>query len=252
MSAPIDVSLQRAIERLSSPDILTECRRIQLGDELCLMPAEARSIASPLMRVRRASGTARALARELLERLGHAPCAIPKGDTGAPQWPAGFVGSFAHDGDIAVAVVATRRAFDTVGIDIEPAEPLPEDLCDLVLTPFERMRLGDNPLPGPAAVRRQGGGLQGDRRARGAAARLSGHRCRSGRQASTLARRARARPALDRFHLCGGAGADAGNVRALPGEAGTGSPFGNATRCLAPLGAVSDRRNSEPAAPPSP
>ena len=93
------------------------------------------------MRVRRASGAARMLGRELLTHFGHEACAIPKGDNGAPQWPAGFVGSFAHDGDVAVATVARARAFDAVGIDIEPAEPLPDELRELVVTPFERPRL---------------------------------------------------------------------------------------------------------------
>ena len=148
MSAPIDVSLQRAIERLSSSYLLVDCRRIQPGDERGLMPEEARSITSPLLRARRASGAARALGRELLERLGHAPCAIPRGGSGAPQWPTGFVGSFAHDGDIAVAAVALRHAFDTVGVDIEPAEPLPAELRELVVTPSERPHLGDDPVHG--------------------------------------------------------------------------------------------------------
>jgi 4'-phosphopantetheinyl transferase EntD len=232
MSAPIDTSLRRAVERLSSPDILVDYRRIQPGDELGLLPEEARSITSQLVRVRRASGAARTLGRDLLTRLGHAPCAIPKGDTGAPQWPAGFVGSFAHDGDIAVAVVATRRAFDTVGIDIEPAEPLPEDLCDLVLTPFERMRLGGDPYQGRLLF----------------AAKEAVYKAIAAREGLLLdyqdidvdlaAKRARLRDGreLDLRWIV----STYVVVLALMPE------------IAAPLGAVSDRRNSEPAAPPSP
>ncbi len=148
MSVPVDASLQSAVRLLSSPDILVDCRQILPGDELNLMPEEARSIASRLVRVRRASGAARRLGRELLERLGHEPCAIPKGDSGAPHWPAGIVGSFAHDGDIAVAAVAPRRAFSAIGIDIEPAEPLPDELRELVVTPGERPRLNEDPIQG--------------------------------------------------------------------------------------------------------
>jgi 4'-phosphopantetheinyl transferase EntD len=148
MSAPIDPVLRNAIERLSSSDILVDCRRIQPGDELRLMPEEAGSITSRIPRVRRASGAARLLGRDLLTRLGHEPCAIPRAENGAPRWPSGFVGSFAHDGDVAVAVVAPRYAAGAIGIDVEPAEPLPEELCDLVVTPFERARLGEDPLRG--------------------------------------------------------------------------------------------------------
>lgn len=148
MSAPIDPSLQHSIERLSSPDILVDCRRIQAGDEFRLMPEEAGSITSRVPRVRRASGAARLLGRELLERLGHEACPILKAGSGAPLWPAGFVGSFAHDGDIAVAAVALSRAWGAVGIDIEPAEVLPEELRELVVTPRERPRLGEDTFQG--------------------------------------------------------------------------------------------------------
>ncbi len=148
MSAPIELSLQGAIRLLSSWDILVDCRRIRPGDELALLPEEARSITSRVLHLRRASGAARELGRELLARLGYAPCAIPKDKTGAPLWPAGIVGSFAHDGDLAVAAIAPRRAVDAVGIDIEPAEPLPRELRELVVTPRERRRLNEDPFQG--------------------------------------------------------------------------------------------------------
>ena len=35
-----------------------------------------------------------------------------------------------------------------VGIDVEPAESLPSELLDLVATPQERLRLGDDPYHG--------------------------------------------------------------------------------------------------------
>ncbi len=98
--------------------------------------------------MRRASGAARSLGRDLLTRLGHEPCAIPKGDSGAPQWPAGIVGSFAHDGDIAVAAIARSHEFGAVGIDIEPAEALPDELRELVVTPRERPRLSEDSFQG--------------------------------------------------------------------------------------------------------
>jgi len=230
MSAPIDTSLRRAVERLSSPDILVDYRRIQPGDELGLLPEEARSITSQLVRVRRASGAARTLGRDLLTRLGHAPCAIPKGDTGAPQWPAGFVGSFAHDGDIAVAVVATRRAFDTVGIDIEPAEPLPDELRDLVVT--SRECLASDPLQGRLLF----------------AAKEAVYKAIAARESLLLdyqdidvdlaAKRARLRDGRE-LNLRWIVSTYVVVLALMP-------------EIAAPLGAVSDRRNSEPAAPPSP
>ena len=48
------------------------------------------------------------------------------------------MGSLAHDQVYAVAAVGWRGRLVGLGVDIEPAEPLPEDLLDLVLRPPEQ------------------------------------------------------------------------------------------------------------------
>lgn len=148
MTEPVDPSLQRAIEALSSPDILVGHRLISPGDERALLAEEAHSMASPPIGVRRASGAARIVGRALLARLGHAACAVPKSPSGAPLWPAGVTGSFAHDEHVAVAAVALYRDVAALGIDVEPAALLPPELLDMVATPHERQRLGDDPFRG--------------------------------------------------------------------------------------------------------
>ena len=148
MTEPVDPALQRAIETLSAPGILIGHRLISPGDELALLAEEAHSITSPLIGVRRASGAARIVGRALLARLGYAACAVPKSPSGAPLWPAGVTGSFAHDERVAVAAVALCRDVAAVGIDVEPAELLPPELLDMVATPQERRRLGDDPYRG--------------------------------------------------------------------------------------------------------
>ena len=148
MTEPADPSLQRALETLSAPGILVGHRLISPGDELALLAEEAHSIASPLIGVRRASGAARIVGRALLARLGHAACAVPRSPSGAPLWPAGVTGSFAHDQHVAVAAVALCRDVAALGIDVEPAALLPPELLDMVVTPQERQRLGDDPYRG--------------------------------------------------------------------------------------------------------
>jgi 4'-phosphopantetheinyl transferase EntD len=123
-------------------------RLIRPGDERALMPEEAGAFVSSVVQVRRASGAARIEARQLLARLGCTPSAVPKAPSGAPIWPNGIVGSLAHDPHVAVAVVAFRRDFAGVGIDIEPAEALPVDLLDLVATPVERRNISGDPSGG--------------------------------------------------------------------------------------------------------
>jgi 4'-phosphopantetheinyl transferase EntD len=148
MTVTVDPSLQSALGALAVPGIAIRHRLIAPGDEDALLPAEAPVFASSVVKVRRASGAARIAARELLTSLGHLNCPLLKDAAGAPVWPAGLVGSLAHDSHVAVAAVASSRDFIGVGIDVEPAELLPPDLLDLVATPRERANLAADPYRG--------------------------------------------------------------------------------------------------------
>jgi 4'-phosphopantetheinyl transferase EntD len=148
MTSSTDSSLQSAIHAFSPPGIMIGYRFIAPGDEHALAPEEALGISSSVVERRRASGAARIVARELLRKLGYGECALPRAPSGAPIWPAGVVGSLAHDHDIAIAAVAPARGINALGIDIEPAEALPPELLDIVATPEERLKIGDDPLSG--------------------------------------------------------------------------------------------------------
>jgi 4'-phosphopantetheinyl transferase EntD len=148
MTGVVDPWLLRAIESLSFPGILVGHRLISPGDELALFEEEKHSIASDVVAVRRASGAARIVCRQLLARLGYSGCAMPKGPSGAPIWPAGVTGSLAHDDRVAVAAVGMCRNIGAVGIDVEPAELLPPDLLELVASPQELLRICDDPYRG--------------------------------------------------------------------------------------------------------
>jgi 4'-phosphopantetheinyl transferase EntD len=140
--------LARAIEAMSVPGILVDHRLIAVGDELALLPAEVAAFAGSVLKVRRASGAARIVARMLLSRFGREPYAIPKSTAGMPVWPNGIVGSLAHDTKVAIAAMAAQPEFQSVGIDIEPAEPLAPDLLGIVATAKERDRIEDDPFRG--------------------------------------------------------------------------------------------------------
>ena len=73
-----------------------------------------------------------------MRRMDVAPQPVIKADGGMPTWPDGMVGSLAHDATVAVAALASRDDYLSIGIDIEPAEPLDPDLLDMVATPSER------------------------------------------------------------------------------------------------------------------
>jgi 4'-phosphopantetheinyl transferase EntD len=147
-SDSVDPLLRDAIASLASPSLLIRHRLISPGDENALLDAEAASIASRIMAVRRASGAARVVARELLVQLGYAASALPRGASGEPMWPARIAGSLAHDDRVAVAAVGMQRDVGAVGIDVEPAAPLPPDMLELIATPHELRRIADDPLRG--------------------------------------------------------------------------------------------------------
>src|SRR5258707_15066648 len=96
MIMTLDPSLQSAIDALAFPGVVIGHRLISPGDEDALLPEEAPAFASSVVKVRRASGSARIVARQLLKRLGHPECALPKTSRGAAPWTPGAVVSPAH------------------------------------------------------------------------------------------------------------------------------------------------------------
>lgn len=139
--------LSAALCQLSPPGILIGYRTIAIGDEMALQAAELDDFRDCITEVRRRSGAARILARQLLHRLGHHHNVVLRRAAGvAPVWPESIVGSLAHDDSIAIAAIASNREFCGVGIDVEPALSLDDDLIDVVATARERRRYPINLL----------------------------------------------------------------------------------------------------------
>ncbi len=94
--------------------------------------------------MRRQSGAARVVARRLLSSLNYNDVAITKTSFGAPVWPAGIVGSLAHEERVAVAAVARKADFLAIGVDIEPSEELPDNLVEIIATTAEQSLYGQS------------------------------------------------------------------------------------------------------------
>ncbi|HEV2505950.1 MAG TPA: 4'-phosphopantetheinyl transferase [Mesorhizobium sp.] len=144
-------TLEQALAMLAPPGLLVGCRRIETGDASHILPGESATILSRAAAARDASGAGRWLARRLLRQLGYGDLAIPRGKAGEPLWPAGVVGSIAHDADFAIAVVAPSETMRGVGVDIEPALPLPPELEPLVLNSRDRLEGCDVAIAGKIA-----------------------------------------------------------------------------------------------------
>jgi 4'-phosphopantetheinyl transferase EntD len=138
----LENALNEAMRAAAPRGISTACRVIRDGDENRLLADEYTALSTRNPVRRRASGAARIAARDLLKEHGRGDFAILRGASGEPVWLSGIVGSLAHDDDMAVAAVASSAVFLSVGIDVEPAIALPEDIAALVKQPDDRLPEG--------------------------------------------------------------------------------------------------------------
>ena len=134
----IDPALATALKSIAPPGVLVGHRVIKRGDEDGLLPEERIAFWPSAPKIYRQSGAARIVARHLLGALGFGSLALPRSMSGAPVWPRGVIGSLAHDEEVAVAAITSSSQFSALGIDVEPAAPLPPELVMLVATPAER------------------------------------------------------------------------------------------------------------------
>jgi 4'-phosphopantetheinyl transferase EntD len=102
--------------------------------EDALLPAEQALVARAVAARRREFATARACARRLLAELGIEGFALLRGADRAPLWPSGIAGSISHCHDLCVVAVAPREAARSLGVDVEPDEPLERELWPRLLT----------------------------------------------------------------------------------------------------------------------
>jgi 4'-phosphopantetheinyl transferase EntD len=104
-----------------------------------LFPAEAAAVAGVHEERRREFTTARGCARAALAALGLPPAPLVPGPLGAPRWPDGVVGSMTHCCGYRAAAVARATDCAALGIDAEPALPLPVTVAGrIVSAPEER------------------------------------------------------------------------------------------------------------------
>lgn len=121
-------------------------------ETVILYPQEQAQLARAVDKRRREYGTVRACARRALADLGVPAAPILRGEQGAPQWPAGVVGSMTHcDGYRAAAVaLAASSGLVTIGIDAEPHQPLPDGVLEHIAVAVEHARLAELRSADPA------------------------------------------------------------------------------------------------------
>ncbi|HEV2885455.1 MAG TPA: 4'-phosphopantetheinyl transferase superfamily protein [Jatrophihabitans sp.] len=137
------------IERLL-PDWVRAVDTTQDASEDSLWPAERAVLSRAVPKRRVEFTTVRVCARAALAELGVPAAPILPGARGAPDWPAGIVGSMTHCAGYRGAAVAWREFAASIGIDAEPHGPLPDGVLEAIARPEEHGRLAELAASAPA------------------------------------------------------------------------------------------------------
>ena len=146
-SRPCGIALQ-LFDNLLPDTVSAAVARPPLWDTP-LGPEEEQFIATAGDKRKRDFRAGRHCAKAALAALGGpADAVIGVGERRQPLWPAGYCGSISHTRGHCVAVAGRREEFRAMGIDIEQATPLKEDVLHMICTPAEREALSrlDEPL----------------------------------------------------------------------------------------------------------
>lgn len=95
---------------------------------LALDPCEQSAIAQAGVKRQLEFAAGRTAAREAMSRLGAGYQCLPSTPDRAPIWPAGLVGNLSHDDTLCLALVAKTERIKAIGVDVEPALALTEDV----------------------------------------------------------------------------------------------------------------------------
>ncbi|GAA4462688.1 4'-phosphopantetheinyl transferase family protein [Phytohabitans houttuyneae] len=110
---------------------------------VALFPEEEAIVARAVDKRRREFTTVRGCARQALASLGYEPVPILPGQRGAPQWPAGIVGTMTHCEGYRGCALALASDVRTLGVDAEPDAPLPDGVLEAIALAEELAMLRD-------------------------------------------------------------------------------------------------------------
>lgn len=133
------MTTQGDLEALFDPRLAVVALPITPDPPPVLFPEEQRAIVNAVPKRLNEFSAGRRCAHLAMARLGFPGLPVTMGRDRAPVWPDGLVGSIAHSETMAAAVLARRAdGIRSIGLDLEPALPLPEDLLETILLPEER------------------------------------------------------------------------------------------------------------------
>lgn len=120
------------------------------ADPARLLSAEALSIQRAVEKRRREFAAGRILARDVFARIAHIDTcdAMPllNDPDRVPIWPTGVVGSITHCHSLCAVAAATAIHSAGIGLDVEPAQALKDELVPYIVRASEHMRFEVLPI----------------------------------------------------------------------------------------------------------
>jgi 4'-phosphopantetheinyl transferase EntD len=107
------------------------------ADPAQLRPAEYRLIERAVPKRQREFAAGRVLAHSLFGELNVTVPALLSDADRVPMWPEAIIGSITHCGSLCAVAIAGVATSAGIGIDVEPARPLSDELLPQVLRPGE-------------------------------------------------------------------------------------------------------------------
>jgi 4'-phosphopantetheinyl transferase EntD len=142
MTSPETVPL--SIQSLFPDCVTASCCRITEADDI-LDPAERAAIEHAVVKRQQEFIAGRKCARQALKRLGIVTGALSRLPDGAIAWPDGIIGTVSHSDIWCGAAVVLRSNAAGIGLDIETAARVKENLWRRILTQEERAWLEGQP-----------------------------------------------------------------------------------------------------------
>ncbi|TXH69766.1 MAG: 4'-phosphopantetheinyl transferase superfamily protein [Lysobacteraceae bacterium] len=115
------------------------------GDPACLHPDERQIVERAVDKRRREFAAGRQLAHRLLADAGSATHRLLPDKDRVPVWPMGIVGSITHCNSLCAVAIARASDALAIGLDVEPATPLKQELLPHIVREAERARLDGLP-----------------------------------------------------------------------------------------------------------
>lgn len=111
------------------------------ADPAMLHADELRMIERAVPKRRQEFAAGRQLARRLLAEAGHVVAALGNDSDRVPIWPLAMIGSITHCHSLCAVAIAPRTIGAGLGLDVEPAVPLKQELLPQILRESERARI---------------------------------------------------------------------------------------------------------------